>query len=117
MKSSRKQRTKALSDAVQRLIVLHGGLPKRISNQPRISPTGERYFGDKSLVGCPDWLAVMPLGIVLWIELKVDTDKLSDAQRAFAKELTDRGHIYIVCHDTVDELLKYLTKGKVVRGM
>ena len=105
----RKKRTSELAKAVKLLIAAHGGFAFRNSIQPRISTkTNRAFYPDKSAVGSPDLIAIMPRGLTLWIETKISPDKLRPTQQAFAAELDKRGHCYFVVTDTIDELADLL---------
>jgi hypothetical protein len=105
VKHFRKARTSALTKAVKQLIALHGGFAFRNNIQPRIDPKTHRaYYPDKSAVGSPDLIAIMPRGLTLWIEIKISPDKVRPSQQAFAAELDKRGHCYVVVHDTIEYL-------------
>ena len=107
--TDRKKRTSLLTAAVKELIALHGGFAFRNSIQPRIDPKTHRaYYPDKSAVGSPDLIAIMPRGLTIWIEVKVSPDKIRPSQQAFAAELDKRGHCYFVVTDTIDELADLL---------
>lgn len=112
--TDRKKRTSDLAKAVKELVALYGGFAYRNSNQPRINPKGQPYYPDKSAIGSPDIIAVMPKGVTLWLELKVSPDTLRETQIAFKAELEKRGHIYIVVTDTIDELACFLDAGKKI---
>lgn len=106
--SDRRKRTSDLTKAVIDLCIAYGGYAFRNSNQPRINPKGQPYYPDKSAVGSPDVVAVMPKGVTLWVELKISPDTLRPTQIAFKAELAKRGHNYIVVQDSVDNLAAIL---------
>lgn len=107
MKSDRRQRTADLNKAVKTFILAHRGKPIRINNQPRTDrKTNKVYFPADTPIGCSDWIALMPGGVTLFIEVKVDSDKQRDTQAKFQREVHDLGFVYIIVHDTIDSLVE-----------
>lgn len=107
MKSDRRKRTAELNKAVKTFALAHRGKPIRVNNQPRIDKkTGKVYFPPDTPIGCSDWIVFMPGGITIFVEVKVDDDKLRDTQLAFQREVLDMGFVYVVVHDTMDSLIE-----------
>ena len=70
----------------------------------RSRTTGALLKAEGVLAGVADIICIPPSasGPVLFIEMKTDKGRLSDAQKQFRDAMTAAGHIYVICRSIDD---------------
>lgn len=55
-------------------------------------------------VGCPDLVVCLPRGRVLWLEVKTESGRLSEAQEVMHADLRDLGHAVFVVRSLAEAI-------------
>lgn len=67
-----------------------------VNNKARNAIEGNKFKAMGVIKGVSDLVLILPMGRVIWIELKTPAGTQQPAQREFEAKVTQRGHTYLI---------------------